>query len=142
MAETLISTSRIPGTAELVNLYDSVGWTRYTVNPRSLSEGVAGSLRVATAWSATGVLVGLARVVGDGHTVVYLQDILVRPQWQRTGVGRWLMEEVFAPYAHVRQQVLLTDDEPRQRAFYESLGFKEIRDLEDEVRAFIRFGAG
>lgn len=142
MAETLISTSRIPRTAELVDLYSSVGWTRYTGSPQSLSEGVNGSLRVATAWDEGGLLVGLARLVGDGHTIVCLQDILVRPQWQRTGVGRWLMEEVFAPYTHVRQQVLLTDDEPRQRAFYESLGFKEIRDLEDQIRVFVRFGTG
>ncbi len=140
MAQTLISTTRIPSQKELVDLYDSVGWSKYTENPELLSEGVGASLRVATAWDATGRLVGLARLVGDGYTIVYLQDILVRPQWQRTGVGRWLMEEVFAPYAHVRQQVLLTDDEPRQRAFYESLGFKEIRDLDWETRAFIRFG--
>ena len=50
------------------------------------------------------------------------------------------MDEVFAPYMHVRQQVLMTDDEPRQRAFYEALGFTEIRDLENETRAFIRSG--
>jgi hypothetical protein len=30
-------------------------------------------------------------------------------------------EIVLARYAHVRQKVLLTDDEPRQRAFSESL---------------------
>lgn len=141
MAETLISTTRMPSRLELIDLYNSVGWSRYTENPDLLTEGVAASLRVATAWDTSGRLVGLARLVGDGHTIVYLQDVLVRPQWQRTGVGRWLMEEVFAPYAHVRQQVLLTDDEPRQRAFYESLGFTEIRDLETETRAFIRFGA-
>ena len=70
-----------------------------------------------------------------------MQDVLVRPEWQRTGVGRWLMDEVFAPYMHVRQQVLMTDDEPRQRAFYEALGFAEIRDLENETRVFMRSGA-
>lgn len=141
MAETLISTSRMPTTAELVDLYDSVGWSLYTDNPKALSQGVKNSLRVATAWDEGGQLVGLARIVGDGFTIVYLQDVLVRPQWQRTGVGRWLMEEVFAPYKKVRQQVLLTDDEARQRLFYESLGFKEIRDLDHATRAFIRFGS-
>lgn len=140
MVEALISTARIPSTVQLVDLYDSVGWTRYTDDPDLLAAGVLGSLRVATAWDERGNLIGLARAVGDGHTIVYLQDILVRPQWQRMGVGRWLVAEVFAPFKHVRQQVLLTDDEPRQRRFYESLGFKEIRDLNEDIRAFVRFG--
>ena len=141
MTETLISTTRTPTRVELLDLYGSVGWTKYTADPDSLVEGVANSLRVATAWDQSGVLVGLARVVGDGHTIAYLQDVLVRPEWQRTGVGRWLMDEVFAPYMHVRQQVLMADDEPRQRAFYEALGFAEIRDLENETRVFVRSGA-
>ena len=36
--------------------------------------------------------------------------------------------------------VLLTDDEPGQRAFYESLGYRETRDFgEGTLRAFVRF---
>lgn len=50
------------------------------------------------------------------------------------------MTEALAPFASVRQKVLLTDDEPGQRAFYESLGFTEIRDLDDgSLRAFVQF---
>ena len=26
-------------------------------------------------------------MVGDGHTIVFVQDILVRPQFQRRGIG-------------------------------------------------------
>ncbi len=142
MSEVFFTTNRIPTTGELVRLYDSVGWSRYTADPQTLTDGVSNSLRVATAWTKQGELIGLARVVGDGYTVAYLQDVLVHPTWQRTGVGRWLVQEVFTPYAHVYQQVLLTDDEPRQRAFYESMGFKEIRDEGDgELRAYIRHGS-
>lgn len=36
--------------------------------------------------------------------------------------------------------VLLTDDEPGQRAFYESLGFAETRDFDDgSLRALVKF---
>jgi hypothetical protein len=42
--------------------------------------------------------------------------------------------------AEVRQKVLLTDDEYAQKAFYESLGYREIRDFgEGTLRAFVRF---
>jgi hypothetical protein len=35
---------------------------------------------------------------------------------------------VLEPYRDVRQKVLITDDEPAQRAFYESMGFTETGD--------------
>jgi GNAT superfamily N-acetyltransferase len=59
---------------------------------------------------------------------------------QRRGVGAALMAAVAQRYRHVRQHVLLTDDEPGQRAFYESLGYRETRDFgEAALRAFVRF---
>lgn len=128
-----------PTRAELVALYDSVGWTSYTGSPETLERAIAGSLRVVTARDE-GRLVGLARIVGDGATIAYLQDVLVDPTHHRRGLGRLLVAAAFAPFDAVRQHVLLTDDEPAQRAFYEALGFSEIRDVAPgSLRAFVRF---
>jgi len=53
-----------------------------------------------------------------------------------------LVRAVLDRYPGVRQKVLLTDDEPGQRAFYESLGFTEIREYgPGSLRAFVRFDA-
>lgn len=135
----MLSGDDLPTAAELAALYGSVGWSSYTGNLGALEAGIRNSLRVVTA-RVDGHLVGLARVVGDGATIVYLQDVLVDPECQRHGVGRQLVQAVFEPFQHVRQHVLLTDDEPGQRAFYESLGFTEIRDVEPgTLRAFVRF---
>ena len=129
----------LPTDAELRSLYDAVGWTTYTDDLDRLARGLRASLRVVTA-HVDGALAGLARVVGDGETIVYLQDVLVDPAHQGRGTGRLLVDAAFAPYVAVRQHVLLTDDEPGQRAFYEALGFSEIRDLgEGRLRAFVRF---
>lgn len=128
---------QLPAQAELVALYESVEWGAYARDPERLSAAVNRSLRVVCAREGDD-LIGLARVVGDGLTIVYLQDILVRPSHQRQGVGRQLMQAVLEPFADVRQQVLITDDEDRQRLFYESMGFTEIRDLDDPIRAFVR----
>lgn len=122
----------------LAGLYGAVGWSAYTEDPARLAAAVAASLRVVTAWDGER-LVGLARVVGDGLSIVYLQDVLAAPDHQRGGVGRELLTRAFAPFADVRQKVLLTDDEPRQAAFYESLGFTEIGQFEHPLRAFVRF---
>lgn len=125
---------------DVLDLYASVGWSVYTAQPDTLREALRGSSFVAAAFEGAG-LIGLVRVVSDDATICYLQDVLVRPDAHRGGVGRALLTAVRERYAHVRQHVLLTDDEPRQRAFYESLGFAETRDYEDgALRAFVRFG--
>lgn len=126
-------------TDELVALYAAVGWTAYTREPELLAKAVRGSSYVVAA-RRDGQLVGLARALSDDATVCYLQDILVHPEAQRAGVGRALVTAVRERFAGVRQQVLLTDDEPGQRAFYESLGFAEIRDFAaGTLRAFVAF---
>ena len=65
---------------------------------------------------------GLARVISDDVSICYLQDILVDPNHQRAGVGKTLLEQVLKRYLHVRQKVLITDDEPRLCAFVQIPG--------------------
>ena len=128
-----------PTQEELVELYDSVGWSAYTRDPARLAAAVGASLAVVTA-RQDGRLIGLARLVGDGQTIAYLQDILVAPDHQHRGIGRELLQRIFAPFSDVRQKVLITDDEPSQRAFYESMGFTEAGGLDHPIRTFVQFG--
>ncbi len=125
---------------ELVGLYDAVGWTAYTKGEArtQLADAVRNSTYVVAARD-DGRLVGLARVLTDGVAICYLQDILVDPDQQRTGVGRRLLEHCLDRYADVRMHVLMTDDEPKQRAFYQSLGYQNTRDLKKvTLNTFVR----
>lgn len=127
---TVVIAEEIPSRTDLLRLYAAVGWTAYTQDPDTLVAAVAGSACVLTAReTGTDELIGLIRTVSDGYTVVYLQDLLVAPDHQRTGVGGALLDAVLARSRHVRQIVLTTDDEAGQRAFYESRGFTEAHDL-------------
>ncbi len=138
-AFTVSTSAQVPDD-ELVSLYESVGWTAYTSDPELLSRAVRSSPFVVTAWSEDGKLVGLARAISDDATICYVQDILVHPDFQGAGVGRTLFASIMARFSHVRQTVLITDDEPRQRAFYESLDLTEGSDFSPEpVRVFARF---
>jgi GNAT superfamily N-acetyltransferase len=140
MSSFSISTSSEFSTVEVLSLYESVGWTAYTRDPELLTRAIRSSSFVVTARNEDGGLVGLARVVSDDATICYLQDILVRPAFQGTGIGRALVEQVAARYQHVRQTVLITDNEPGQRAFYEAMGFTEGSNFAPEpVRVFARF---
>lgn len=106
-----------------------MGWTSYTQDPQVLARALRQSGFVWTARDGAGTLIGLVRGVTDDVSILYVQDVLVRPEWQRRGVGWALMEAVLERYAHVMQTVLLTDDGPEQLAFYRSLGFHNTRDL-------------
>ena len=126
-------------TVELIGLYDAVGWSAYTSSPETLLAAIQGSHTVAAA-RAGNQLVGLARSISDGASICYLQDILVHPEHQRAGIGRGLAGLVFAQYPGVRQKVLMTDNEPGQKAFYESLGMTQASEYPTgEMRAFVKF---
>ena len=110
---------------EILPLYASVGWTAYTDRPDVLQKGFENSLLCLAAYEDDR-MIGLVRAVGDGQTVVLIQDILVHPAYQRQGVGSRLMDAMLKRVPHVRQIQLLTDDTPRTVSFYESLGFKSV----------------
>lgn len=108
---------------QLLLLYKSVGWSAYTDDFKALEEGIAHSLKVVTAWQDD-QLVGLIRVVGDGQTIIYIQDILVKPELQGNGLGSELIKRILGEYQKVRQIVLMTEEAPNLRGFYEKHGFK------------------
>ena len=74
-------------------------------------------------------LMGILRAVGDGYTVVFVQDILVFPEHQRKGVGSALLQAVLDRCSHVRQIELATDNTEKTVAFYKSMGFREMSEI-------------
>ncbi|QGN32569.1 GNAT family N-acetyltransferase [Microlunatus sp. Gsoil 973] len=130
-----------PTLPELTTLYQSVGWSAYTVDPARLKAAIDGSHLVLCARDSDGTLLGLARTVSDGNTIVYLQDLLVSAEHQCEGIGGALLDEVLDRSRDIRQLVLLTDADPAQRAFYESRQLVEAHDHRpNQLRAFVRLG--
>jgi ribosomal protein S18 acetylase RimI-like enzyme len=126
---------------QLFALYESVGWYAYTNEQRrsELQKAVFNSTYVVSAWYG-GTLIGLARGLSDDSSIFFLQDILVRPDFQRQGVGKQLLMNCLERFKHVRSRVLLTDDEGKQFHFYKSLGFKNTKDLgNSQVNTFVLF---
>ena len=67
----------IPAMTDLLALYSSVGWTNYTNNPTMLEEAVKASLWQLAVYDEK-ELVAYIRLVGDGHSVIFVQDLLVQ----------------------------------------------------------------
>ena len=117
-----------PKTSKLAALYEAVGWSAYTQDEASLTRAVAQSLAVVTAWEGEERLVGLARAVGDGESVLFIQDVLVHPAYQGHGIGSALVRELCAMYPAVRQKLLLADNAPCLAAFYRNLGLTPAKE--------------
>ena len=90
----------IPHKEMLPALYEDAGWTSYCEDIGRTMRGIAASQRIVTAWDDT-TLVGMARCVGDGETIVYVQDLLVLGAYRRKGIGTALLRRLLAPYADV-----------------------------------------
>lgn len=80
---------------EILDLYRSVGWSAYLQQPQNTLDALANS---AVLWATTDDhLIGLIRGVTDGHTILYIQDLLVDPVYQQQHVGTTLMEKDVGP---------------------------------------------
>lgn len=121
--------------AEILELYQSVGWTAYTDHPETLASGFENSLDVIGAYIEN-KLAGIIRTVGDGQTIVYIQDILVLPQFQRLGIGTALIKAILDKYSSVRQIILATDNTEKTCEFYKSVGLTPFDEL--GLRAFTK----
>ena len=121
-------TDQKPTMPEVLALYKSVGWSMYTRDPARLERALTHSLTVLSAYEGK-QLVGLIRAVGDGETILFIQDLLVLPEYQRRGIGKQLIEALLARFPEVRQRVLLTHDDPKTRSFYKAAGFVESQQM-------------
>lgn len=75
--------NEIPCLNDLVALYNDVGWSNYT---NMLQKAYNNSLLILTAW-CDDKLLGAIRIVGDGFSIIYVQDIVVLRAYQHMGIG-------------------------------------------------------
>ena len=110
---------------DVLHLYQAVGWTNYTNQPQMLAQALSHSL--ATYLASDGEkIVGLVRLVGDGFSSVFVQDLIVLPSYQRQGIGSDLMKEALGDYKDAYQVQLVTDQTEKTLGFYRSLGFETL----------------
>ena len=110
---------------DVLHLYQAVGWTNYTNQPQMLEQSLAHSLAIYVARDGEKI-VGLVRLVGDGFSSVFVQDLIVLPSYQRQGIGSDLMKEALGDYKDAYQVQLVTDQTEKTLGFYRSLGFETL----------------
>jgi len=108
---------------KLLALYSDAGWSAYTSRPDLIKKAVGNSLYILTAWEGE-KLIGMLRAVGDGLTIIYIQDLILLKKYKRKGIGSLMLKKILEKYSNVRQIVLLTDSDKELITFYERSGFK------------------
>ena len=114
--------------AEILPLYKAVEWSNYYEHPEMTEKAYANSLCTLAAYDGD-KLVGIIRAVGDGYSILFIQDILVYPEYQRRGIGTALMQALLNQYRNVYQIELVTDNTEKTIAFYKSLGFYPLHEI-------------
>ncbi len=110
---------------EIRPLYAENGWESYLRKADLLENAYAHSLKTLAAYDGD-KLVGIIRAVGDGVSILYIQDLLVLPVRQHQGIGRQLLKAMLDCYPDVNQTVLLTDDAENTVSFYRDSGFQKV----------------
>ena len=101
---------------DVLHLYQAVGWTNYTNQPQMLARALSHSLATYLARDGEKI-VGLVRLVGDGFSSVFVQDLIVLPSYQRQGIGSSMMKQALADYKDAYQIQLATEQTEKKLGF-------------------------
>lgn len=123
---------------EILNLYNDVGWCSYTSKPKMLEHAFEHSLKILGAYDEE-KLVGIIRAVGDGYSILFIQDILVLTEYQHRGIGKKLLQTMLDLYPDVYQTELATDCTEKTISFYKSCGLLPYSEIGCEGFMKIRY---
>lgn len=113
----------------IADLYRAGGWWNEAWDPAGLRDLIAGSFAFAVAIdSAAGRAVGMGRVISDGVSDGYVQDLVVLPGYRGRGIGTMILSTLlnYCKSAGVTWVGLIA--EPGTEAFYTELGFRRMED--------------
>ena len=77
---------------DIVELYRGAGWWKESYDPTHVPNMVKGSWAFAVAVDAWGRAVGMGRIISDGVSDGYIQDLTVLPAYRGRGIGRRILE--------------------------------------------------
>ena len=112
---------------DIVGLYKAGGWWRDNYNPSGLNNLIKGSFAFAVAVDKiSGKAIGMGRLISDGISDAYIQDLVVLSEYRDQGIGRQIVKTLLD---HCLSKGILWIGliaEPDQDGFYSNIGFKTM----------------
>jgi len=123
--EIIYKTDIIPPAEQVIELYNKAGLPRPTNDKERLQKMYDNSNLVVTAWD-NGKLIGVSRSITDWVWCCYLADLAVDPGYQKSGMGKKLIELTKEKVGE--QSMILLLSVPTAFQYYPKVGFtKEDR---------------
>jgi len=109
---------------EIIELYKAAGWWQENPEARAaIPNMIRGSFCFMVARSLEGRIVGMARVLSDGYSDAYIQDVVVLDNYRSRGVGRELVRRLTQFCVSRKISWIGLVAEPGTQGLYEDLGF-------------------
>jgi len=110
---------------EIADLYRAGGWWKDEYRPEDLRHLIRGSFAFAVASDTkTGKAIGMGRVLSDGVSDAYIQDLVVLPEYRASGVGSAIVSSLVKKCKDRGITWLALIAEPGSESFYIPLGFQ------------------
>ena len=105
-------------------LYDDVGWGAYDEN--IIQKALDNTFYSVSVYDDNKI-VGYGRIIGDTICFLYIQDIMVKPEYQGNKIGTMIMNKLLEKTNEIKQEnpdlrVYLGASKNREE-FYEKFGF-------------------
>ena len=113
---------------EIVALYESAGWWQESDEARAvIPPMIQGSYCFMIARTVAGEIVGMGRVISDGHSDAYIQDVVVLKDFRGRGIGRELVRRLAQRCRDGKIGWIGLVAEPGTQGLYEGLGFRSLK---------------
>jgi len=109
---------------QIVELYKSAGWWQESQEARAaIPLMIKGSLCFMVARALDGRIIGMGRVISDGFSDAYIQDVVVLGPHRGHGIGRELVRRLTQFCVNRKISWIGLIAEPGTHRFYEPLGY-------------------
>ena len=114
---------------EIVQLYRAGGWWKDEYDPHSIPDLFRGSFVVAIAVDQiTGHAIGMGRVLSDGISDGYIQDLVVLSEFRKKGIGTLIVTALVRKCKEAGLSWICAVAEPGTESFYSPLGFHVMQE--------------
>lgn len=113
---------------QIKDIYKLEEWNAYLHDDKKLERAWNHSLYSLGAFD-NDKLVGFIRCVGDGEHILIVQDLIVRKEYQKQGIGTTLFKTIWDKYIEVRMFHVVTDMYDKvDNHFYQSFNMKKLEE--------------
>ena len=113
---------------EIVLLYKAGAWWKDIYDKAGIPQLIAGSFAFAVAIDQkTGKSIGMGRVLSDGISDAYIQDLVVLASYRGQNLGKKIVQILIDFCISMGIQWIGLIAEPGSSQFYKTLGFKSMR---------------